>query len=343
MQQTKVKVNLGGIPQTSLGMLYVRAKISKEHSSLFNDVKGVELVEQIDYDFSTVKEIADYVLFATVARAIQFDDKVKAYIKEHPHASIVNLGAGFDTGFYRVDNGTIHWYDLDLPEVIEVRKQLLPETDRMTYIAKSFLDPIWCQDISTESNIFMIAGGLFRYFDEAEIRQFFSLLADTFHSCEVVFDLESKFSKDSSGGNYGAGWNDEPEKLDAMKAEFFKSLKNGWKILPQDLKDKMLCALTTPSKPHDTEWENMEAWWDQLNSTEKGEAFRDFEIFFGTACRWAMEDAREMTKWDKRIKVVDQLPLFRNIPRDPSLSKSIKQFMDYTDEKGRIKIVHLRI
>ncbi len=50
---------------------------------------------------------------------------VKAHIKEQPHASVVNLGAGLDTEFYRIDNGTIRWYDLDLPDVIEIRKQIL--------------------------------------------------------------------------------------------------------------------------------------------------------------------------------------------------------------------------
>lgn len=59
-------------------------------------------------------------------------------------------------------------------------------------------------------------------------------------------------------------------------------------------------------------------------------------------CKWALNDANEITKWDNRIRVVDQFLIFKNIPRDPSLSTSIQQFMDYTDEKGRAKPVHLR-
>ena len=59
-------------------------------------------------------------------------------------------------------------------------------------------------------------------------------------------------------------------------------------------------------------------------------------------CKWALNDANEITKWDNRIRVVDQFLIFKNIPRDPSLSTSIQQFMDYTDEKGRAKLVHLR-
>ena len=67
-----------------------------------------------------------------VARAKEFDDKIRAFITEHPRASVINLGAGLDTTFYRVDNGLVQWYDLDFPDVIGIREQLLPPTDRMT-------------------------------------------------------------------------------------------------------------------------------------------------------------------------------------------------------------------
>ncbi|WP_440947782.1 class I SAM-dependent methyltransferase [Methanosarcina sp. T3] len=345
MQQTRTKVDFSRVLGTPLVPLCARAKISKEYGSLFNDAKAIELVERIDYDFSMLeKSSADYLLFATAARAIQLDNKVKAYIKEQPHTSVVNLGAGFDTGFYRVDNGTIHWYDLDLPEVIKVRKRLLPETDSSTCISKSFLDPSWCQDIKNENGIFMIAGGLLRYFGEAQVRQFFSLIADRLPGSEIVFEAESKSSNDVDGscGAYGAGWSDdEPEKRDAMQAEGVRALKNGWTILPKSLKYQMIGALTTPTKLHSIEWNDVETWWNQLNAQEKGKAMSDF--FFGFTCGCPLEDASEMTAWDDRIIVVDQFPLFRNIPRDPSLSMSVRQFMNYTDEKGRIKIIHVRV
>ena len=84
----------------------------------------------------------------------------------------MNIGAGLeDTTFYRVDNGLIHWYDLDLPAVIDIRRQLLPEPDRVMYIAKSLLDPSWCKDVNTENGIFMIAGGIFMWFEEAQVKQ----------------------------------------------------------------------------------------------------------------------------------------------------------------------------
>jgi len=349
LQQNKTKVNFNGIARTSIAPLYARAKISNEYSSIFNDAKAVELVERMDSDLISINKVdTNYFDFSLVARAIQFDNVVKAYIKEHPHASVVNLGTGLDTGFYRIDNGTIHWYDLDLPEVIEARKQLIPETDRSTCIAKSFLDPSWCQDIKTESGVFMVAGGLLRYFSETQVCQFFSLLADRLPGSEIVFEAESKSSSivDGNSGAYGVGWSDhEPEKRDALQTEALRAFKNVWVRVPKDVKDRMLGALTTPTKPQSTEWEDFEVWWNQLNAQEKGKAMSDFLAGHSKdlKCECPLEDANEMTMWDNRITVVDQFPLFRDIPRDPSLSLSIRQFMDYTDEKGRIKIFHIRV
>ena len=115
MQQDKIKINLTGVSETLLGPLWGRAKLSRERNPVLNDAKAIELIEQIDYDFSTIeRNIPPEVDLLIVARAKQFDDKVKAYIAEYPRASVVNIGAGLDTTFYRIDNGTVHWYDLDL-------------------------------------------------------------------------------------------------------------------------------------------------------------------------------------------------------------------------------------
>ena len=142
-----MKIELKNVEETMLHPLWSRAKVSREYSSLFNDPKAVELVEKIDYDFSRLGDNLFQHLFMA-ARAKQFDDKIRSYITEHLRASIINLGAGLDTTFYRVDNGMIHWYDLDFPNVIAIREQLLPTTDRITYISKSIFDSSWCNDIN---------------------------------------------------------------------------------------------------------------------------------------------------------------------------------------------------
>ena len=356
MQQDKVKVTLGGISASMLGCLRGRAQVSKEYSSLFYDAKAIELVERIDYDPSSSDMPFEGMMFNTsrnvnlpefglfTLRARQFDEKAKAYIAEHPHASVINIAAGLDTTFYRIDNGTIHWYDLDLPAVIDIRRQLLPEPDRVTYIAKSLLDPSWFEDITyTEDGVFMIAGGIFHFLKEAQVKQFFSMLADHFPAGEIVFNAMSR-----SDERFGA-WMDmfPPEQRDAMRVTMAEAMKDWWDTASQDQRDKvtdMIAALEIPKKPKGKEWSDLEAWWKQLSDTEKEEGVMRglMTSFRGGVGMWTLDDVNKFTKWDNRVTVLDQLPMYRNIPRD-SLSADMRRLMDYSDERTGASIFHLRV
>lgn len=255
---------------------------------------------------------------------------------------MVNLGAGLDATFYRVDNGLIHWYDLDLHAAIDVRRQFFPEPDRVTYIAKSLLDPSLCKDINTENGVFMIAEAVFQFFDEAQMKQFFLMLADNFPGGKIVFTTMSR----SDGFR---GWVDmfPPEKRDAMKAAWMNAMKEWREKVPQDQKDKAITALKTPTKPKGTEWSDLEEWWNQLSDEENGEAVRDLmssfsPILCGEVGMWAPKHANEITKWDNRITVVDQFPLSKNIPQD-LLSADMRKLMGYFDKSGGWNIFHLRV
>lgn len=351
--QDKVKVELSGISATMLGCLRGRADLSKENSSLFYDAKAVELVEKIDYDslttdvpllnilyniFSKRDLLPGFDLFTLRAR--QFDEKVKAYITEHPRASVVNIGAGLDTTFYRVDNELIHWYDLDVPAVIDVRRQLLPEPDRVTYIPKSLLDPSWCEDIKyTQNGVFMIAGGVLQFFDATQVQQIFAMLADNFPSGEIVLDAMLKLESNARS------WADmvPPEQRDTLGAALEEALNDWWETAPQGQKEKlndMIATLNLPVKPKGREFTDIKAWWIQLNNKEREEALTI--LFLGGYGFWAPRDANEFTMLDHRITVLDQFPLFTNIPRD-SLNADLRRLMDYCDEWGRSRIFLLRV
>ncbi len=130
----RMKIDFHDVEATLLAPLCARAKFSREFPSIFNDAKAIELVDQIDYDFSTkVAALGLEGTIAIVARAKQFDDKIRAYVNEHQQASVINVGAGLDATFYRVDNGLLQWYDLDLPNVIDTRRRLaLKKTEQRT-------------------------------------------------------------------------------------------------------------------------------------------------------------------------------------------------------------------
>jgi len=114
----------------------------------------------------------------------------------------------------------------------------------------------------------------------------------------------------------------------------------------QDQRDKvtdMIAALDIPIKPTGKEWSDLAAWWKQLNDTEKEGVMRGLMTSFrGGVGMWTLKDASEFTKWDNRVSVLDQFPMYRNIPRD-SLSADTRRLMDYGDEREGASIFHLRV
>ena len=184
--------NLNAVSQTLLIPLYFRAKESQRPDALVRDPKAVELVGQIDYDFSGVQRLKDeqvnYLL-----RMREFDRLAWAFLAEHPDAVIVDLGCGLDTRFERVDNGQVEWYGLDLPEVIELRKELLEETPRSHFIGCSVLDFSWMDALSGQvgKHILFLAEAMLVYLEEADVKRLVQALAERFPGAEMVCDAYS--------------------------------------------------------------------------------------------------------------------------------------------------------
>ena len=187
----------GSVQETMLGTLWARAKFSKLYPEILNDKKSSEIIEKINYDFTKVQEyLGEWRGIGLLVRARNFDDAVLNYIEKFPKATIVNVGAGLDTTYYRVDNGSIKRYDLDLADAIEFRRNYLPESTRCVYISKSALDYSWFDDVefSPDKGIFIIAGGFIYYFQESEISALFDALAKKFPGGELIFDCISNLA-----------------------------------------------------------------------------------------------------------------------------------------------------
>ncbi len=153
----------------------------------------MDIIENIGYDFDkTEKSIPYFVKLMLAVRAREIDEKIKEFIKRFPGAVIVNLGSGLDTAFYRVDNGSIRWLDVDLPEVIRIREELLPETGRSRYISGSIFEKKWLDEIPRcESGILFVSAGVLPYFNENLVKMLFKNIMDNFPECDIVFDTQS--------------------------------------------------------------------------------------------------------------------------------------------------------
>jgi O-methyltransferase involved in polyketide biosynthesis len=189
--------DLQGIQRTLMIPLWGRSVFSSLYPEILDDKEAVNIVKSLNYDFSEVeKAFGEYGGLLYIIRGRIIDDTIKHFILQHPNATVVNIGAGLDTTFSRVDNGTIYWYDLDVEEVVALRKSLIPEGLRNKCIAKSVLDYSWIKDIrfNTKDGILFVASGVFFYFKENQVRELFVTLAENFPDGELYFDGETKMA-----------------------------------------------------------------------------------------------------------------------------------------------------
>ena len=107
---------------------------------------------------------------------------------------MVHIGCGLDSRFERVDNGQVEWYDLDLPDVIEIRRKLVGgEGARHHFLPCSVLDGAWLEAVETHRGrpFLFLAEGVFMYLQEAQVKSLLLTLRDHFPGAELVFDCYS--------------------------------------------------------------------------------------------------------------------------------------------------------
>lgn len=125
---------------------------------------------------------------AWVARSVHIDRTIREFLKRDPAAIVVNLGCGLDTTFERVDNGTLSWYDLDLPDVIELRNRYIEQGPRRKFIACSILDETWMDCLHGAGSILFIAAGVLYYFERDDVKTVLRRMANRFPGSQLCFD-----------------------------------------------------------------------------------------------------------------------------------------------------------
>lgn len=183
-------LNLTDISETLLIPLYVRARESHRPDALIRDERAAAVVERIDYNFAKIK-IQAHDEVGILLRVREFDRRARSFMERYPGAAVVHIGCGLDTRFERVDDGRVDWYDLDLPPVMELRRELIGEsTGRQHSVAGSVFDSDWLQQVCTPHSrpFLFLAEGVFPYFQEAAVKSLVLTLRERFPGAELVFD-----------------------------------------------------------------------------------------------------------------------------------------------------------
>lgn len=188
-------IQKNSIQETLVIPLYGRALCSRKFPQLFADQTAVELLEQIDYDFSALEQRSGGLLqtFGALEAAMRQNDlawEVKDYLRDHPRAAVVNLGCGLDQTSRSCDNGQCRIYNIDLPDVMAVREALLPAGKREKNLAADLNDLTWFDAIDTpvEDGAVFFAAGVFYYFRTEQVRALCAAMAERFPGGRLVFD-----------------------------------------------------------------------------------------------------------------------------------------------------------
>lgn len=181
---------LSSIPETMLITLWAKATESRQPSPLLKDNKAAEMIEKIDYDFAKFRK-AKLSQVGTCIRASLIDREIEALLARCPDAVVIQLGAGIDARYERLGCPQVtHWYDLDLEEAINIRKELLSESDRNTFLAMSMFDYSWTERVKAHGKpVLIVAEGVLMYFDEEQVRELFDEVCSRFDEATVIFDM----------------------------------------------------------------------------------------------------------------------------------------------------------
>lgn len=186
--------NMSEVSNTLYVPMGGRIYASEHFPQVFFDEMALSIKDQIPQEALRDEKQSEYTFMASASRCHNMDVYIQAFLEKHPSGSIVELGCGLETTYFRVDNGLAHWYELDLPEVIECREALLPCPERMELIRASAFDTDWMDGLSKQISkepVLFLASGLFHYFEEGMVIKLFQDL-QRFKHAHIVFDAVSK-------------------------------------------------------------------------------------------------------------------------------------------------------
>ena len=169
--------------------LYGKAMMSRE--GFLHDPTAEKIVSEADFDFAKVDRSRKLAIYMAM-RAALYDGYVREFARQHPDGLILQLGVGLDSRVRRVPVGNA-WYDLDLPEVIDLRKAYFPADDRYRLIGAPALPASWLADVPKARHALVLAEGLSMYLQMQELHTLLRDLKDRFGHVHLLMDSYTTF------------------------------------------------------------------------------------------------------------------------------------------------------
>jgi O-methyltransferase involved in polyketide biosynthesis len=183
--------SLQGVANTLFIPLSARVFVSKKFPEYFYDEKSLSMEKYIPGD-NIQKKSSEYSFMASAARYYNMDNMARSFVSKHQKCNIVYLGAGLETAYYRLNNQETLFYEVDLPEVIDIRRSILGECENEILIGGDMFDTLWIDKINKSFPSLLIVSGVFQYFTEDKVIHFIKNIKTNLKNVELIFDAANK-------------------------------------------------------------------------------------------------------------------------------------------------------
>ena len=189
-------IQLEGVSETTLWTLHHRASEAARPDRVLHDPMAVELVETIDFPFEARFGTSSTWSQWQALRARTFDREVRRFLHDHPDGTVIALGEGLETQLWRVNNNHVRWVSVDLPPVIQLRRQLLPASPRLELVASSVVDGAWLDEIDRTRGTLVTAQGLLMYLEPGQVHELIAACAARIGGGGLLFDAVPRWLSD---------------------------------------------------------------------------------------------------------------------------------------------------
>ena len=238
---TTDKIQFTKEKETMLLTLSGRAIQSQWKNPILRDPWAEEAMRHIDYDISKAyKGVGSWSMWKDIGciiistRAATFDRLTQRYLAEHPDATVLHAGCGMDSRTFRVDPpASVQWFDVDYPDVIDLRRQLFPERATCHLIGARLDDLRWLEAVPRDRPGLLIAEGVLHYLSETDVKALLNAVVAHFPSGQMIFDVCNWMIVKRAGANVGGTgatykWGlDDPQDIKQLepKLELIKEYK----------------------------------------------------------------------------------------------------------------------
>lgn len=187
-----MRLDLDPLRETLLLTLQARALDSESPHPILGDTRSADIAAAIDYDFARLK-VKPSIVCSTALRAKKLDEAVRTFVAAHPDGMVLDLGCGLDTRVFRCDPPDgVDWYDVDFPDVVDLRPRFLPE--RSQRVGADLTEPGWLDPLPRDRPAMVVADGVLPFLPGDTFRQLAQQLSAHFDTGELAVNGYTRFA-----------------------------------------------------------------------------------------------------------------------------------------------------